>query len=65
MREDTSDKVSQLRQGVKHSDAGPSIEELEEMVADGVAEAVDGCFVEPDGVCQHGSPSWLIAKGLI
>jgi hypothetical protein len=42
-----------------------SVEELMEMVAEGVCETVDGCIVEPDGTCEHGSPSWLLALGLI
>lgn len=25
----------------------------------GGAEATDGCWVEPDGSCEHGHPSWL------
>jgi hypothetical protein len=24
-----------------------------------------GCWVEPDGRCPHGKPSWLIVMGLI
>jgi hypothetical protein len=43
----------------------PTMKELEEWVSDGVAEATDGCLVEPDGVCEHGHPSWLIRLGLI
>jgi hypothetical protein len=43
----------------------PTMEELEEWVSDGVAEATDGCRIEPDGVCEHGHPSWLIRLGLI
>ncbi len=43
----------------------PSIEEMEQWVDDGIAEATDGCPVEPDGRCEHGCPSWLLALGLI
>jgi len=44
----------------------PSTMDLEEMLSDGVAEAVDGCGgIEPDGHCKHGHPSWLLALGLI
>lgn len=34
---------------------------------DGTALAMcsEGCIVEPDGECEHGCPSWLVAKGLI
>ena len=28
-------------------------------------EATDGCIVEPDGYCEHGCPSILIAEGMI
>jgi hypothetical protein len=41
------------------TDAPPTAEE------DGGCEATDGCFVEPDGTCEHGQPSWLLALGLI
>jgi hypothetical protein len=43
----------------------PTMEELEEMVYDGIATATDGCEVEPDGTCEHGKPSWLLQMGLI
>ena len=43
----------------------PEMYELEEWVMDGVAEATDGCRIEPDGVCQHGHPSWLLKLGYI
>jgi hypothetical protein len=44
----------------------PSLEELQRQVEeDGDCEATDGCFVEPDGTCEHGQPSLLLALGLI
>jgi len=43
----------------------PSIATMERWLNDGVARAVDGCRVEPDGTCPHGSPSWLIRLGVI
>ena len=43
----------------------PTIDQLEAWSMDGVAEALDGCSVEPDGTCEHGSPSWLLALGYI
>ena len=43
----------------------PSITTLERYVSDGIAKAIDGCRVEPDGTCQHGLPSWLLAMGYI
>jgi hypothetical protein len=43
----------------------PSLSTMERWMEEGVARAVDGCRVEPDGHCPHGSPSWLIELGLI
>jgi hypothetical protein len=44
----------------------PSLKELQRQVEeDGGCEAIDGCLVEPDGSCDHGHPSWLLALGLI
>jgi hypothetical protein len=44
----------------------PSLEELQRQVEeDDGCEATDGCWVEPDSICDHGQPSWLLALGLI
>lgn len=43
----------------------PSEKTLRHWMFDGVAKALDGCRVEPDGSCQHGYPSWLRAMGII
>jgi hypothetical protein len=44
----------------------PDQEDLAEMMmGDADGEATDGCYVEPDGTCEHGHPSWLIVLGLI
>lgn len=43
----------------------PEIEDLESWMLDGWCEATDGCRVEPDGVCEHGHPSWMLYMGLI
>lgn len=43
----------------------PTEDELEEMISEAVCEATDGCLVEPDGICPHGHPSWLVALGWI
>ena len=53
--------------GLRHEATGdrPSIEQLEEWLSEGGAEATDGCWVEPDGVCQHGHQSWLLRLGMI
>jgi len=44
---------------------GPTVEELEEWMAEGGCEATDGCWVEPDGTCEHGCQSWLLVLGVI
>jgi hypothetical protein len=45
----------------------PDIETLIEWEAEGFCEAAcpEHCHVEPDGVCSHGHPSWLLKLGLI
>jgi hypothetical protein len=43
----------------------PDIETLEGWHSDSGCEATDGCWVEPDGVCEHGHPSWLLRFGYI
>lgn len=43
----------------------PNDDELDFFVFDGVARATDGCDIEPDGICEHGHPSWLLHLGLI
>jgi hypothetical protein len=43
----------------------PSEEQLEEWTYDSICDATDGCSVEPDGVCEHGHPSWLLKMELI
>jgi len=46
-------------------DNTPTIEDLEDWMNQGGCEATDGCWVEPDGVCEHGCKSWLLVMGLI
>jgi len=43
----------------------PSMEQLEEWLESDGCRTECGCWVEPDGVCQHGRPSWLLKLGLI
>ena len=45
----------------------PTIEQLEEWDYEGGCQAacVHECWVEPDGYCPHGKPSWLLVMGLI
>lgn len=43
----------------------PGEDTLQGWMMDGSCEATDGCMVEPDGLCPHGHPSWLLKLGLI
>lgn len=44
----------------------PAMEDLIAWVdEDDGCEATDGCYVEPDGVCPHGYPSWLLFWSMI
>jgi hypothetical protein len=45
----------------------PDLETLMAWVEEGGCEAAcpDSCWIEPDGVCSHGHPSWLLKLGLI
>lgn len=40
---------------------------LENLICDGIVPALckEGCDVEPDGRCEHGCPSLLLALGMI
>jgi hypothetical protein len=61
-----------LEDGIKWDPCDPTTHEqpdLETLIAwvdEGIGcEAIDGCWVEEDGTCEHGCPSWLLALGLI
>jgi hypothetical protein len=44
----------------------PSLEELlRQFEEDAGCEATDGCWVGPDGYCEHNQPSWLLVLDLI
>jgi hypothetical protein len=43
----------------------PDLETLIAWEAEGGCESLDSCWVEPDGTCPHGCPSWLLVMGLI
>ena len=43
----------------------PPLETLMQWEAEGGCEAVDGCWVEADGICSHGCKSWMLVMGLI
>lgn len=43
----------------------PGLDDLEAWDADGGCEAVDGCWIEADGHCPHGCPSWMLVMGMI
>lgn len=43
----------------------PSFKTLEEWDSFGFCKTPCGCKVEPDGVCQHGTKSWMLLLGLL
>jgi hypothetical protein len=43
----------------------PAVEDLQRWVTDGGCYATDGCWVEPDGTCEHGCQSWMLELGYI
>ncbi len=43
----------------------PGLDQLGEWLAEGGCEATDGCWVEPDGTCPHGHPSWALVLGFV
>lgn len=43
----------------------PSVHTMQKWSFDGIAKSVSGLRVEPDGHGPDGSPSWLLALGMI
>lgn len=43
----------------------PDFVTLASFLFEAAAESTDGCLVEPDGICRHGHPSWLLRLGVI
>ena len=59
-------KALGIKQWPEPTEEEPDLETLEEWLwEDGGCEASDGCWVEGDGICPHGHPSWLLRLGLI
>lgn len=45
----------------------PEFETILDWGDEGGSEAAcpEGCWVEPDGWCEHGRPSWLLVLGMV
>jgi hypothetical protein len=43
----------------------PDLAQIMEWESEGCCETTDGCMVEPDGLCEHGHPSWMLKLGYI
>ena len=56
-----------MEEEVNESLETPDLATLERWMYEGGCEAacIHGCWVEPDGHCPHGKPSWLLVMGLI
>lgn len=52
-------------QGIVVKGSKPGLATLETWSDNGIAKALDGCRVEPDGTCPHGAPSWMLVIGVI
>lgn len=50
---------------IQTSQPPPTETTLKRWHDNGGCKAVDGCWVEPDGICTHGCPAWLMALGWI
>lgn len=59
-----TDIESRLQEELEHAESFDP-EDLAEILYEGVAEAADGCTVEPDGKCSHGYRSPLLVLGYI
>lgn len=66
-RETLKSEGVNVTDGLKVLDCPKAMEALGEMVTDSTCPACcdEGCVVEPDGECEHGCPSVLIALGLM
>lgn len=60
-----TEKVVKKKRWPEPTDPRPTMEQMQVWVMDSVVDATDGCQVEPDGICPHGHPSWLLRAGLI
>ena len=48
------------------TDERPTDEDVEAMLFDRACRATDGCNgVDPDGLCCHGHPSWLLRLSIL
>lgn len=50
---------------IDHDAEIPSPKTLLVWMKTGAAQATDGCWVDVDGHCAHGCPSWLLELGLV
>jgi len=70
LQEDTADEVAPghtAERAAKPQLTPPDVETLMEWEAEEDCEVAcpHHCWVEPDGTCPHGHPSWLLKMGLI
>lgn len=63
----TTAQLEQYRRVFGKLDRGEREELLQEWYDAGGCEAAcpNGCWVEPDGTCEHGEPSWFLLLGMI
>lgn len=56
---------SQTLPTLSHDFEAPDMSELDEVMCDGICYSMLGHSVEPDGWDHEGSPSWLLAMGMM
>jgi hypothetical protein len=63
----TREQRQLYRQTFNSLDEDEILELLQEWSDDGGCEAACqfGCWVEPDGTCEHDQPSWLLVLGMV
>jgi len=60
------DRISStLREFAIDWNNAPDLAQLRIWDSEGGCEATDGCWVKPDGICEHGAKSWLLELNLI
>lgn len=43
----------------------PSLATLKGWMSLSGSKTPDGCWVEPDGTCEHGKKSWMLILGIV
>jgi len=63
----TPEQTELFKMAFADMDQDEVMAQLEEWAEDDGCEAAcpHGCWVESDGTCDHGQPSWLVVLGMV